>query len=89
MILSEDLLTDKLDFYLESTMMKLLTRPMMALCLFGLLLAPAAAQDASLKVGDKAPDFEVDTLSGEKFKLSDQYGADKKPTILLFSRANW
>ena len=70
-------------------MMKQLTRPIMALCLLGFFLSPVAAQQANLKVGDKAPDFEVDTLSGEKFKLSDRYGADGKPTVLLFSRANW
>ena len=70
-------------------MMKQLTRPMMALCLLGFFLSPLAAQQATLKVGDKAPDFEVETLSGEMFKLSDRYGDDAKPTVLLFSRANW
>ena len=70
-------------------MMKHLTRPIMALCLLGCLLSPVAAQQTSLKVGDKAPDFEVETLGGGKFKLSDQYGADAKPTILLFNRAHW
>ena len=47
----------QLKFLLELLMMKQLTRPIMALCLFGLLLSPVAAQQASLKVGDKAPDF--------------------------------
>ena len=70
-------------------MIKQLTRPVIALCLIGFLLSPVAAQQATLKVGDKAPDFEVDTLTGEKFKLSDRYGDDGKPTVLLFSRANW
>lgn len=69
--------------------MKLLTQPIMALCLLGLFFSTASAQQTVLKVGDKAPDFEVDTLDGKKFKLSDRYGKDGKPTILLFSRANW
>ena len=70
-------------------MMKQLTRPIMALCLLGLFLSPVAAQQTSLKVGDKAPDFEVETLAGGKFKLSDRFGADGKPTVILFSRAHW
>ena len=47
------------------------------------------AKQEALKVGDKAPDFVVETLAGTKFKLSNQFGKDGKPTILLFSRANW
>ena len=70
-------------------MLKHLTRPIMALCLLGFFLSPVAAQQANLKVGDQAPDFEVETLSGGKFKLSDRYGDDGKPTIILFSRAHW
>ena len=43
------------------------------------LLLGAAMQvgAAPLKVGDKAPNFEVTTLAGETFKLSDYKG--KKP----------
>ena len=48
-----------------------------------------AGKQEALKVGDKAPDFVVETLAGTKFKLSNQFGKDGKPTILLFSRANW
>ena len=48
-----------------------------------------AVKQEALKVGDKAPDFVVETLAGTKFKLSNQFGKDGKPTILLFSRANW
>ncbi len=69
-------------------MMKRLTLPIMAICLVGLFLSTASAQ-STLKVGDKAPDFEIETLDGTKFKLSDRFGEDGKPTILLFSRANW
>lgn len=43
----------------------------------------------SLKVGDKAPDFEVDTFDDETVKLSDRFGEDGHAAILLFSRANW
>ena len=46
-------------------------------------------QSKELAVGDKAPDFEVTTLAGNKWKLSSRFGEDGKPTILLFSRANW
>lgn len=70
-------------------MMKQILMPITALCLLGLFLSPLSAQQASLKVGDRAPDFEVDTLAGEKFKLSDRFGEDGGATILLFSRANW
>ena len=85
-------------------MFKRYTRPIMAVCLLGFLLTPAhgqqetakqemakqeMAKQETLKVGDKAPDFEVETLAGTKFKLSNQFGKDGKPTILLFSRANW
>jgi len=70
-------------------MFKIWSRPIMALCLCGLFLASANAQSEVLKVGDKAPDFEVETLAGTKFKLSDRFGEDGKPTLLLFSRANW
>ena len=48
-----------------------------------------AVKQEALKVGDKAPDFVVETLAGTKFKLSNQFSKDGKPTILLFSRANW
>ncbi len=69
-------------------MMNRWTQWIMTLCLFGLLVTTANAQQKVLKVGDKAPDFEIDTLAGGKFKLSDRY-ATGRPTVLLFSRANW
>ena len=47
----------------------------------------AFAQD-TLKVGDKAPDFEVGSFDDSTVKLSDRF-AKGTPTILLFSRANW
>ena len=61
----------------------------MALCLLGLFWATANAQSEVLKVGDKAPGFEVETLAGATFKLSDHFGEDSKPVVLVFSRANW
>lgn len=42
-----------------------------------------------LKVGDKAPDFEVETFDEKTVTLSERFGKDGKPVILLFSRANW
>jgi len=69
-------------------MTKRFTKPLLALCLFGLLASTATAQ-SELSVGDKAPDFEIQTLGGSTFNLSDRVGENSKPTILLFSRANW
>ena len=51
---------------------------MSALILTGAMQAGAAA----LTIGDKAPDFEVTTLTGETFKLSDYEG--EKPVYLKF-----
>lgn len=80
-------------------MIKRYAQSFMAVCLLGLFLSTASGQQEAvkqeavkqevLKVGDKAPDFEVETLAGTKFKLSNQFGKDGKSTILLFSRANW
>ena len=70
-------------------MLKMWSRPVMALCLLGLFWATANAQSEVLKVGDKAPDLEVETLAGATFKLSDHFGEDSKPVVLVFSRANW
>jgi hypothetical protein len=69
-------------------MNKHFAKPIMAICLLGLLVSTATAQDV-LKVGDKAPDFEVKTFGDVKVKLSDRFGENGKPTILLFSRASW
>lgn len=52
--------------------------------------APAAVttDDGPLKVGDSAPDFEIEALGGEQIRLADFLGQDR-PTILLFDRAHW
>ena len=42
----------------------------------------------TLAVGDKAVDFEIQSI-GKKIKLSDNFGEKGKPTVLVFSRANW
>ncbi len=42
-----------------------------------------------LSVGDKAPDFELESLDSATVKLSERFGPNKGPTVLLFSRANW
>ena len=41
------------------------------------------------KVGDKASDFELQGLDGEKVKLSKNFGSGGKPVVVVFSRANW
>ena len=39
-------------------------------------------------VGDKASDFELQSI-GKKIKLSDVVSKSGKPTVVVFSRANW
>jgi peroxiredoxin (alkyl hydroperoxide reductase subunit C) len=41
-----------------------------------------ASSTKTLKVGDAAPDFELETHNGEKWKLSDMRG--KKNVVLAF-----
>ena len=41
-----------------------------------------SSSTATLKAGDDAPDFELDTQNGEKWKLSDMRG--KKNVVLAF-----
>jgi peroxiredoxin len=64
-----------------------MTKLLMAMFIAG-FASVAIAQD-DLKVGDKAPDFEVESFNDVTVKLSDRFGEKGKPTILLFSRANW
>ncbi len=47
-----------------------------------------ASQTQTLKVGDKAPDFELPGHRGnEKFRLSDNFG--KKNTVIVFYPLDW
>ncbi len=47
-----------------------------------------ASKTATLKVGDKAPDFELSGHRGkEKFKLSDSRG--KKNVVIVFYPLDW
>lgn len=46
------------------------------------------AQDL-LKVGDKAPDFDLQGLGKKRVKLSERFGPKGHPVVLLFSRASW
>lgn len=45
--------------------------------------------EETLSVGDKAPDFEAKTFDDGTVTLSERFGEEGKPVILLFSRANW
>jgi peroxiredoxin len=47
-----------------------------------LVCAAAAAQTVNLKVGDKAPDFELPDQHGAKVRLADFVG--KKHVVLAF-----
>ena len=44
--------------------------------------------DGPLKVGDTATDFELQSI-GKKIKLSDRFGEEGMPVVVVFSRANW
>ena len=56
---------------------------LMALVFASLAMAQTPAAPAvSLKVGDKAPDFEINDTTGTKVKLSDFRG--KKNVVLAF-----
>ncbi len=52
-------------------------------------LATAQDQDAELAVGDAAPDFELATFDDATVTLSERFGEEGKPVVLLFSRASW
>lgn len=49
----------------------------------------AATASAGLKVGDKAPDFTIGTFEDKNVVLSERFGDEGRPVVLLFSRANW
>ena len=52
--------------------------------------AEEAAEEAAgpHKVGDKASDFELQSI-GKTIQLSDNFADGGKPVIVVFSRANW
>ena len=52
-------------------------------------MATAQDQDAELAVGDAAPDFELATFDDATVTLSERFGEEGKPVVLLFSRASW
>lgn len=60
-----------------------------AVAIIGLGSSSFAQDSAAVKVGDKAPDFELEGLDGKTVKLSSRFGENGKPVVLLFSRANW
>lgn len=51
--------------------------------------AVAVGQSEPVAVGDAAPSFELQTIGDETVTLSDRFGEDGKPVVLLFSRASW
>jgi hypothetical protein len=54
--------------------MKMPRKLFLSLMLAGIFLFPMARFAAALGVGDKAPDFELDSTSGGKVKLSSLKG---------------
>lgn len=50
--------------------------------LVGVILLMAARPSMALKVGDKAPDFDLPGSTGQSIKLADYLG--KKPVVLFF-----
>jgi len=55
------------------------------LLLFVLVFAVACSSSSGLSEGDQAPDFKLDTASGEDVALSDYVG--KQPVLLFFHMA--
>ena len=68
--------------------------PLICLLVLGFAVADQAYGQSETKskktlaVGDKAADFEIQSI-GKTIKLSDNFGEKGKPTVLVFSRANW
>lgn len=50
--------------------------------LVGIILLMAVRPGMALKIGDKAPDFDLASTTGENVKLADYLG--KKPVVLFF-----
>ncbi|MBX7223429.1 MAG: peroxiredoxin family protein [Blastocatellia bacterium] len=44
-------------------------------------------QSKTIQVGQKAPDFTLESHTGQKIKLSAAFG--KTPTVLVFYRGYW
>ena len=47
------------------------------------------AERTELAIGDVAPDFKLKTIGDQQVVLSERFGEEGQPVILLFSRANW
>jgi peroxiredoxin len=64
--------------------MRLLSLSLLAGALAGSMLAqaPAPPPKTHLKIGDTAPDFELNSTTGKKIKLSDYRG--KKIVVVAF-----
>ena len=52
-------------------------------------LSDGQVEFGKLKVGDTAPDFEIEAMGGEPLTLSSFFGQADRPTVLLFNRAHW
>ena len=50
-------------------------------------LPTVAMQSKTIQVGQKAPDFTLESHTGQKIKLSAAFG--KTPTVLVFYRGYW
>ena len=57
-----------------------------ALAFLGLQSVQASDAPATLKVGDKAPNFTLTSNDNQQVSLSDYKGKD---IVLMFSRAHW
>lgn len=47
------------------------------------------SDEKAVAVGDKAPDFSLQSMDKDPVILSKRFGKKGKPVVLLFSRANW
>ena len=50
--------------------------------LVGVILLMTAGPSMALKIGDKAPDFDLPSSTGQSIKLADYLG--EKPVVLFF-----
>jgi len=52
-------------------------------------MAQESATEPEVTVGSKAPEFELESVTGETFRLSSLQGDQGKYAAVVFARAHW